>query len=57
MAAEYRDKRKLIATVRGQYLSFATFPTFLLSHYPLPLMHFFSPGWAWLGFPGLGGLC
>ncbi len=37
MAAEYRDKRTLITTVRGQYLSFATFPTPLLSHYPLPL--------------------
>ncbi len=38
MAAEYRDKRTLITTVRGQYLSFATFPTTLLSHYPLPLI-------------------
>ena len=40
MAAKYRDKRTLITTVRGQYLSFATFPTPLLSHYPLPLMTF-----------------
>jgi hypothetical protein len=38
--AEYRDKRTLITTVRGQYLSFATFPTPLLSHYPLPLKAF-----------------
>jgi hypothetical protein len=37
MAAEYRDKRTLITTVRGQYLSFATFPTPLLSHNPLLL--------------------
>jgi hypothetical protein len=37
MAAEYKDKRTLITTVRGQYLSFATFPTPVLSHYPLPL--------------------
>ncbi len=37
MAAEYRDKWTLITTVRGQCLSFATFPTPLLSHYPLPL--------------------
>ncbi len=36
MAAEYRDKPALITTVRGQYLSFATFLTTLLSHYPLP---------------------
>jgi hypothetical protein len=37
MAPEYRDKQTLITTVQGQYLSFATFPTPLLSHYPLPL--------------------
>ncbi len=37
MAAEYRDKWTLITTVPGQYLSFATFPIPLLSHYPLPL--------------------
>jgi hypothetical protein len=37
MAAEYRDKRTLITTVRGKYLSFATFPAPLLSHCPLPL--------------------
>ncbi len=37
MAAKYRDKRTLITTVPGQYLSFATFPTPLRSHYPLPL--------------------
>ncbi len=37
MAAEYRDKRTLITTVRGAYLSFATFPSPLLPHYPLPL--------------------
>ncbi len=43
MAAEYRDKRALITTVRGQYLSFATFLTPLLSHYPLPLNDAYCP--------------
>jgi hypothetical protein len=41
MAAEYIDKRTLITTVLGQYLSFATFPIPLLSHNPLPLNSFF----------------
>ncbi len=37
MAAKYRDKRTSITTVRDQYLSYATFPTPLIFHYPLPL--------------------
>jgi hypothetical protein len=40
MAAEYNDKRTSITTVRGQYLSFTTFPTPLLSHYPLSSIFF-----------------
>jgi hypothetical protein len=42
MAAEYRDKRTLITTVRGIYLSFATFPAPLLSHCSLPLSYAFA---------------
>ncbi len=37
MAAIYRDKRTLITMVRDQCLSYATFPTLLIFHYPLPL--------------------
>ncbi len=37
MAAKYRDNRTSITTVREQYLSYATFPTPLIFHYPLPL--------------------
>jgi hypothetical protein len=37
MAAKLKEKRTSITTVRDQFLSFATFPTPLLSHYPLPL--------------------
>jgi hypothetical protein len=37
MAAKYRDKRTLITTVRDQCLSYATFPTPLIFHYPIPL--------------------
>jgi hypothetical protein len=39
MAARYREKRTSITTVRDQYLSFATFPTPLIFHYPLPLTY------------------
>jgi hypothetical protein len=37
MAAKLKEKRTSITTVRDQNLSFATFPTPLLFHYPLPL--------------------
>jgi len=38
MAAKYKEKRMAIATVPDQYLSFATLPTSLVSHWSLPLM-------------------
>jgi hypothetical protein len=37
MAAKYREKWTLITTVRDQCLSYATFPTPFIFHYPLPL--------------------
>ncbi len=42
MAARYRDKHTSITTVRDQYLSYATFPTPLIFHYPLPLTSAFT---------------
>ncbi len=38
-------KRTSITTVRDQYLSFATFPTPLLFHYPLPLSRIHKTLW------------
>ncbi len=38
MAAKLKEKRTRITTVRGQYLSFAIFPTHLISHWSLPFM-------------------
>jgi hypothetical protein len=40
MAAKFREKRTLITTVRDQCLSYATFLTPLIFHYPLPLNPF-----------------
>jgi hypothetical protein len=37
MAAKLKEKRTSITTVRDQFLSFATFPNHLFSHWPLPL--------------------
>jgi hypothetical protein len=37
MAANCREKRTSITTTRDQHLSYATFPTPLFFHYPLPL--------------------
>ncbi len=42
MAAKYRDKRASITTVRDQYQSYATFPTPLIFHYPLPFSIFWE---------------
>jgi hypothetical protein len=39
MAAKLKEKRTSITTVPSMFQSFATFPTNLLFHYPLQILH------------------